>query len=207
MDAKTLERIFEPFFTTKPVGKGTGLGLAVVHGIVQSHNGVIMVDSQVGRGTTFRLYFPGRTRTVSPLVAPENEVPQGSGQKILLVDDEPALTFALQKLLVRLNYQVATSNSPREAIGWFQKDSARFDVVITDLSMPEINGLEVARQLRTLRPDLPIILASGFSAEISRENLHAAGISELLDKPISKAALAESLQRVLSGRNGHGARA
>ncbi len=202
MDAKTLERIFEPFFTTKPVGKGTGLGLAVVHGIVQSHHGVVTVDSQLGQGTTFRLYFPGRTKNVSSTAAPENQTPEGRGQKILLVDDEPSLTLALQRLLVRLNYRVTTSNNAREAIGWCQKDSAQFDLVITDLSMPEINGLEVARQLRILRPDLPIILASGFSADLSRENLQAAGISDLLEKPISKSVLAEVVGRALSGRNG-----
>ena len=173
MDAKTLQRIFEPFFTTKPVGKGTGLGLAVVHGIVQSHHGVITVDSQVGQGTTFRLYFPGRTKNVSVTAAPENQVPEGRGQRILLVDDEPSLTLALQRLLVRLNYRVTTSNNAREAIGWCQKDSAQFDLVITDLSMPEINGLEVARQLRVLRPDLPIVaglavLAPTSAAKICR---------------------------------------
>ena len=202
MDAKTLERIFEPFFTTKPVGKGTGLGLAVVHGIVQSHGGVITVESTVGQGTTFQLYFPSQASgEVSP--QPVNHpAPQGGGQRILLVDDEPALTGALKKLLTRLNYRVTTSNSPGEAIGWVRQNPAQFEVAITDLTMPEMTGLEFACQLHGLRPDLPIILASGYSADLSADDLKAAGIFELLQKPISRSAIAEMLERALAGRNG-----
>ncbi len=197
MDAETLERIFEPFFTTKPVGKGTGLGLAVVHGIVQSHNAIILVDSQPGCGTTFQLYFPGENRSSASTVALDNEVPQGGGEKILLLDDEPALTAALQRLLVRLNYQVTTSNHAREAINWCKENPAQVDLVITDLTMPELTGLEVASQLHAFRPDLPIILVSGFSADINRESLEAAGICELLEKPISRRSLAETVRRVV----------
>jgi PAS domain S-box-containing protein len=199
MDAKTLERIFEPFFTTKPIGKGTGLGLAVVHGIVESHGGVITVESEVGRGTTFRLYFPGQTGGQTKIVAGESSVSTGRGQKILLVDDEPALTGVLKRLLLRLNYQVTTSNRAREAIGWCRQDPRQYDLVITDLTMPEINGLEVARQVRELCPDMPVILASGFSAELNPENLRAAGICELIEKPISITALAEAVRRALEG--------
>jgi len=198
MDAKTLERIFEPFFTTKPAGKGTGLGLAVVHGIVESHQGHIAVDSQVGVGTTFRLYFPGEANAAAALTAPESQVPSGCGQRILLLDDEPALTSALQRLLVRLNYQVATSNSAREAVGWCQQNPARFDLVITDLTMPEMTGLEVARRLHALRPDLRIILTSGFSADTPAEALKEVGIFELLPKPISWNMLAGAVQRALA---------
>jgi len=202
MDAKTMERIFEPFFTTKPVGKGTGLGLAVVHGIVQSHNGIITVDSECGRGTTFSLYFPGATKNTVSTAGPAHEVSHGNGEKILLLDDEPALTAALQRLLVRLNYQVTTSNNAREAIRWCEKNPARFDLIITDLTMPEMTGLDVARQLQALRPGLPVILASGFSADLSRETLQAAGICELLDKPISRTMLAQAVRRALTGQKG-----
>ena len=203
MDAKTLERIFEPFFTTKPVGKGTGLGLAVVHGIVEAHHGAITVDSEVGRGTTFQLYFPGQAKEANSATTVDNDVPPGRGQNILLLDDEPALTGALQRLLVRLNYRVAVSNNPRETISLCQRNPAQFDLVITDLTMPEMNGLEVARHLRGLRPDLPVILTSGFSTDLNRETLEASGICELLEKPISRAVLADVVQRALVGANNH----
>jgi PAS domain S-box-containing protein len=200
MDAKTLERIFEPFFTTKPVGKGTGLGLAVVHGIVQAHNGAITVESEVGRGSTFRLYFPGQQQLAVLPATRTLLAPFGAGQRILLLDDEPALTSSLQRLLVRLNYQVTTTNSARESLQWCRRDPAQFDLVITDLTMPEMTGLEVARQLQALRPDLPVILASGFSADLDRESLAAAGICELLEKPISRLTLANVIHRVLASR-------
>jgi CheY-like chemotaxis protein len=198
MDAKTMERIFEPFFTTKPVGKGTGLGLSVVHGIVESHQGAISVDSKVGCGTTFQLYFPGQEDAATFKETPNAEVPAGNGQHVLLLDDEPALTTALARLLIRLNYQVSISNSAREAINRFTQAPVRYDLVITDLTMPEMSGLEVSRQLRQLRPDLPVILTSGFSADVNHETLTAAGICEVLPKPISWNDLAAILHRVLS---------
>jgi len=197
MDAKTLGRIFEPFFTTKPVGKGTGLGLATVHGIVQAHEGVITVESQVGQGTTFHLYFPAQARAETVIAAGTVAIRQGHGENILVLDDEPALTSVLQKSLRRLDYQVATSNHAGDAIRLFRENTAKFELVITDLSMPEMNGLEVARQLRALRPDLPVILVSGYSVAVDAERLRAAGICERLDKPVSLAALAEVVDRVL----------
>jgi PAS domain S-box-containing protein len=198
MDAKTVARIFEPFFTTKPVGKGTGLGLAVVHGIVQSHDGLLTVASQVGQGTTFQLYFPAQTSTAELTEPVAGETATGQGQHILLLDDEPALTTSLRRLLERLNYQVTTSNSAREAVALVAANPAQFDLVITDMTMPEMNGLEVARQCHTLRPELPVILASGYSAAISATNLHEAGIGQLIEKPISMAVLAELVQRTLA---------
>ena len=197
MEAKTRERIFEPFFTTKPIGKGTGLGLSVVHGIVQSHHGVITVESELGIGTTFKVYFPGQPANAAPAVAAENVVAMGRGERILLLDDEPALTGALRRLLARLNYQVTVSNSAREVLDWCGQDASQFDLVITDLTMPEMTGLEVARQLHTLRPALPVILSSGFCADLSPETLAAAGIVELLEKPVTRQGLAGAVRRVL----------
>jgi PAS domain S-box-containing protein len=197
MDAKTLERIFEPFFTTKPVGQGTGLGLSVVHGIVQSHEGAIAVYSEPGRGTTFRLYFPGQTNGEILAEHAGKNASQGRGQKILLLDDEPALTASLKRQLERLNYQVTVSNSAREVIKWLRDNAARFDLVITDLTMPEMSGLEVAHELHALRPDLPVILASGFTADLKLETLKSAGIFEVLEKPASLTVLADALQRAL----------
>lgn len=200
MDAKTLERMFEPFFTTKPVGKGTGLGLAVVHGIVQAHNGIITVESQLGRGTTFRICFPGETETGDLALAPEGEMPCGAGERILLLDDERALTGALERLLERLNYRITACNTPAEAIRRLEQDPTQFDLVITDLTMPEMTGLEVARQLHRLRPDLPVILASGFCADLNSEGLKAAGICDVIEKPVSRNVLAQAISRALAAR-------
>jgi PAS domain S-box-containing protein len=198
MDAKTMARIFEPFFTTKPVGKGTGLGLAVVHGIVQSHDGLLTVASQIGQGTTFQLYFPAQTSSAELPDAAAGETAIGQGQHILLLDDEPALTASLRRLLEGLNYQVTTSNSAGEAMALFNANPAQFDLVITDMTMPEMNGLEVARQFHTRRPELPVLLASGLAANLTSENLRAAGICELLQKPVAITLLAEALHRTLA---------
>jgi PAS domain S-box-containing protein len=197
MDAKTLERIFEPFFTTKPVGKGTGLGLAVVHGIVKAHNGVITVDSQVGQGTTFTLYFPALAQAETSTPTAAGAVPRGHGQKILVVDDETALTSALQKMLRRLDYQVTTCNQAGAAIRLVREHPEQFDLVITDLTMPEMNGVEVARQLRALHPDLAVILVSGYSVSVAAEHLREVGICERLEKPVSPSLLAAAVARAL----------
>jgi PAS domain S-box-containing protein len=201
MEAKTLERIFEPFFTTKPVGKGTGLGLAVVHGIIQSHDGIITVESRVGAGTTFGLYFPAQLLDEAITKPGLRKLPQGHGQKILVVDDEVVLTNAVEQLLKLLNYQATISNRPRAAIALVRENPAAFDLVITDLTMPEINGLEVATEIHRLRPELPIILATGFRASLTTEDLRKAGICELLEKPMSLVKLAEALHAVLGGKN------
>jgi len=199
MDAKTLERIYEPFFTTKPIGKGTGLGLSVVHGIMKSHEGVITVESQVGQGTTFRLYFPAQIQAEAVAVdaGTAGRHAHGNGQRILFLDDEVALTSVVQKMLRRLDYQVTTSNSGGEVIRLVRANPAQFDLVITDLTMPEINGLEVARQLHAIRPELPVILMSGYSVSVVADSLRDAGICELLQKPVSLSALTEVVQRVL----------
>jgi nitrogen-specific signal transduction histidine kinase/ActR/RegA family two-component response regulator len=196
MDAKTQARIFEPFFTTKPVGKGTGLGLAVVHGIIQSHDGVINVESQPGAGTTFLIYFPAQTDGAALTGTKVRKLHHGRGQRILLVDDEPALTGVFKQLLRRLNYQPTASNSAPEALGWFRENPAAFDLVITDLTMPDISGLEFAREVRALRPELPVVLATGYSSTLNHHDLLDAGICELLEKPVSMTALADVLQRV-----------
>jgi PAS domain S-box-containing protein len=198
MDPETMQHIFEPFFTTKPVGKGTGLGLSVVLGIVQSHGGLITMESQVGRGTTFFLYFPGHHQAAAPTGVATDAPPEGHGQSILVVDDEPALTTVLQQMLARLKYRVAISNLGSDAIDRCSANPAQFDLVITDLTMPEMNGLEVARQLHTFRPDLPVILMSGYIGDYNEENLKAVGISELLQKPVAPTALAKAIQRILA---------
>jgi len=198
MSAATVEHIFEPFFTTKPIGKGTGLGLSVVHGIVQSYEGAITVDSQPGQGTTFCLYFPAQTCATALTDAATGNFSPGHGEKILLTDDESALTAMYQRLLEHLNYQVTVSNSARETVSLCRENAAQFDLAITDLTMPEMNGIEVARQIHALRPNLPIILASGSTVNLSRKNLREAGICELLEKPASMHTLADLVQSVLA---------
>jgi len=200
MDAKLMERIFEPFFTTKPVGKGTGLGLAVVHGIMQSHHGVITLESKLGQGTTFRLYFPAHAQADAVTTTATGNISHGHGERILLVDDEPALTATLQRILVRQDYQVTIADHPRAAINLCQQNPALFDLIITDFSMPDINGVEMARQIHALHPELPIVLASGFIPDLNQEELRAAGICELLEKPVSVDALGKVIQRVLVKR-------
>lgn len=199
MDAETLRRIFEPFFTTKAIGKGTGLGLAVVHGIIESHEGIMTVESEVNKGTTFNLYLAAQTDTAMLSGKTDHNIAPGHGQKILLLDDEPALTASLQRLLKRMNYDVTVTNSPCAAITLFS-ESDHFDLVITDLSMPEMDGLDVARQLHVIRPGLPIILASGYSPTFKHDSLRSAGICELLEKPISLPQLAEVLERTFARR-------
>jgi CheY-like chemotaxis protein len=203
MDARTLDRIFEPFFTTKPIGKGTGLGLSVVHGIVESHHGIITVESHPGQGTTFNLYFPAETSAATVAAAAATvaiATPHGRGRHLLVLDDEAALTAMIKKYLQRLDYQVTTSHHPGEAIRLFRENPARFHLLITDLTMPEMNGLEVARQLRALRPELPVILVSGLGLTVDDERLRAAGICERLDKPVALEALAEMVERVLTSQ-------
>ena len=193
-----LGRIFEPFFTTTPVGKGTGLGLAVVHGIVLAHDGIIMVESQPGRGATFSIYLPAQTHA-SPVALPDaRQIPQAGGERILLVDDEPALTRALQNLLQRLGYAVTATNQAQAALKLFREQPAEYDLIISDLTMPEMNGLELCRQVRLARPDMPFLLLSGYNSGVTDEDLHMAGVGELLEKPINIQNLTQVLQRTLA---------
>ena len=197
MDARILQRVFEPFFTTKPVGKGTGLGLAVVHGIVESHDGVITVESLPGQGATFRLYFPEQVQDMFLAGVSESKIPCGKGERILVVDDEATLIGMYQRLLKALKYAGTVTTSPQEAVSLVRKNPAQFDLVITDLTMPEMSGLELARQIRALRMDLPVILATGFKSTVTDRQLLDAGICQLLDKPIPMTTFANVLRDVL----------
>ncbi|HEX7652372.1 MAG TPA: PAS domain S-box protein, partial [Verrucomicrobiae bacterium] len=197
MDAKTLARVFEPFFTTKPIGKGTGLGLAMVHGIVKSHQGIVTVESTPQTGTTFQIFIPASQQAADREDNDSRPLPTGQGQTILLVDDEPALTQLFRRVLTRLNYKPISTNSPREAVELLRLSPDQFHLAITDYTMPELNGLEVAREWHILRPHLPIIMTSGYSAELNKEQLTANGIQHLLTKPVDMFLLAEVLQRLL----------
>jgi len=199
MDRATLEHIFEPFFTTKAVGEGTGLGLAVVHGIMKTHEGGIFVYSQLGEGTTFHLFFPV---IEAEAIAGKGKIeaapiPRGHGEHILFVDDEAMLAGLGKKMLERLGYVVTMKTSPLEAIAAVREGSEPFDLVITDLSMPGMDGATLGAQLLQLQPNLPIIISTGYSGEMTAGKVRELGFRELLSKPSTARTLAETVQRVL----------
>lgn len=200
MDTATLERIFEPFFSTKPQGEGTGLGLSVVHGIVKGHEGAINVYSEVGRGTSFKIYFPaaqgaeraGAERPLSP-------TPLGKGEHILLVDDEPSLVECGERMLQRLGYRVTAVQSAGEALDLIRGGSQDFDCILTDLDMPEITGIALARECRGLLPATPVVLMSGNWGVTSPDLLRSHGIHDLILKPFTPHTLAEVMRRAIAG--------
>jgi len=199
MDAATLARIFEPFFTTKGPGKGTGLGLAVVHGILQAHDGAVVVQSQPDQGTTFHLYFPAELAApVKPLPAGPVSMPAGAGQHILVVDDEPALAQAAVFSLERLGYRVTGVHSAAEALKAFHQHPGKIDLVITDLTMPGVNGTDLANALHEARPELPIIMASGFGGPRTAHFARGPGRRAVLQKPFTNEVLARTVHQLLA---------
>jgi PAS domain S-box-containing protein len=199
MDAATLARIFEPFFTTKGPGKGTGLGLAVVHGILQAHDGAVVVQSQPGEGTTFHLYFPAELAAPAhPSTAGPDSIPAGAGQHILVVDDELALAQATSLSLTRLGYRVTEVHSAREALTAFAQQPGGIDLVITDLTMPGLNGIDLTNALHEIRSELPIILASGFTGTRTAHFARGPGLRAVLQKPFTAEALARSTHQMLA---------
>ncbi len=199
MDQATLDRIFEPFFTTKQPGEGTGLGLAVVHGIMRGHEGAVSVTSAPGHGTTFELFFPAVDGVVTPTDQRETPAPRGRGQHLLVVDDEAAVVRMATTTLERLGYRVSAYMSPAETLAAFEAAPGSFDLVLTDLTMPRMTGLELAGRLLAVRPELPILLTSGYSGALDGEGLTRAGIRELVAKPFRSAQLARSIARQLTG--------
>ncbi|HEY3275734.1 MAG TPA: PAS domain S-box protein [Syntrophorhabdaceae bacterium] len=197
IDREVLKRIFEPFFTTKEVGQGTGLGLSVVYGIVKGLNGEVVVESTPGIGSAFRIFLP---RGEEALVADEKHtarVKRGKKEHILFIDDEKILAELGKSHLERLGYEVTAMTDGMKAVRLFSKNPQQFNLVFTDMTMPEMTGLDVARSLIEKRPDIPIILCTGYSDDISPEKAAAMGIKGFLMKPLSRAELATSLRRVL----------
>jgi signal transduction histidine kinase/CheY-like chemotaxis protein len=194
------ERIFEPFFTTKAVGRGTGMGLAVAHGIVKSYNGCIHVDSAPGAGAAFHVLLP-RIDEEPPEAAVQEPaaIPRGSGT-ILFVDDEEAVMHIAHNMLEALGYTVLSTASSIQAFEMFNADPGRFDCVITDMTMPQIRGDELAGMLLEVRPELPIILCTGFSEKISEEQALKMGIRAFLLKPFSMQNLGLAVQKALEAR-------
>jgi len=205
MDAATIERIFEPFFSTKEVGKGTGLGLAVVHGILMNHGAGVTVSSTVGQGSRFAIYFPAASGDVAGEVQSVEVHPRGS-ERILVVDDESLIVYMIQRMLERLGYSVVTASSVREAREKFAAQAEDLDALISDQTMPEMTGLELAAALRKIRPDLPVILTSGYHEAIGAANAREAGIDAYVRKPVSLQQLSSVLRRVLDTRRRERAR-
>ena len=198
MDGATLERIFEPFFTTKAVNHGTGLGLSVVHGILKSHAAAITVESQPGRGTTFHLYFPAADATVADATAPGAEDVRGHGEHILCIDDEEAIVDVATLLLEGLGYRVTGSTDAGQALEDFRSRPYEFAAVVTDLAMPGLSGADLARQVREIRPGIPIVVTSGYVSPEDTEAVQRLGVGDVISKPDIVADLGPTLHRLLA---------
>jgi CheY-like chemotaxis protein len=194
------KRMFDPFFTTKDPGQGTGMGLAVVYGIVKSHGGAITVSSKTGKGSIFSIFLPAATEAVAEKSIPESPLPRGT-ERVLVVDDEASVVAVVSETMKRLGYRVTTALSGAEGWKKFAQTPSRFDLVITDQIMPEITGIWLSERMLEVRPDLPVILCTGYSETVSAEEAAAAGISEFLMKPIEAKSLAETVRKVLDRRN------
>lgn len=202
MDAATMERIFDPYFTTKGAGEGSGLGLSIVHGIVTRYQGAISVESEPGKGTRFDILFPrvlGSILARDELESAQGPV-EGGSERILVVDDEALLVDLLVQNLGLLGYQVVARTSSEEALAVFSEDPTQFDLVITDLTMPHLTGLDLAARMQALRPDIPLILCTGFSERVSEEKTGGLGIHGLLLKPCNRLDLARTVRSVLDRR-------
>lgn len=190
------DKIFEPYFTTKSVGKGSGMGLSIVHGIVQNYRGFINVSSEPGQGTTFDLYLPTITGTVQPVKEESHPIPQGS-EKILLVDDEELVADTARSMLEHLGYQVTALTDSLEAFNLFKKEPVSFDLVITDQTMPVMTGIDLAQRLIEIRHDIPIIICTGFSSTISEDQALAKGIRGFAYKPLAIHDVAVMIRNIL----------
>lgn len=203
MSPELQERIFEPFFSTKPEGQGTGLGLSVVQSIMLAHQGAVCVESRPQQGTTFQIFFPQDLQH-SAAAAPVEAPPRGRGERILLVDDHALCRDAMHNLLESLGYGVTAFGAPQEALAAFRAHPEGFDLVLTDMSMREMSGAELARCLHDVRPTIPIILGSGYQLAGAAEQLRDLGIREVLAKPIQRDGLAAAVARALSPTRGSG---
>ena len=196
IEPELLERIFDPYFTTKRPDEGSGMGLAVVHGIVKSHGGMITVESKVGEGTTFHIFFPGVEREVTFRTEPPEHFLMGN-ERVLFVDDEQAMADTGKQMLEALGYKVAAETSGTEALEVFRAHPDKFDLVITDQTMPDVTGEMLAEELMRIRPDIPIILCTGYSEIMTEEKAKAMGIREFVMKPIVTRNIAETIRSVL----------
>lgn len=204
MNRTTLDRIFDPYFTTKIKGRGTGMGLAVVHGIVKSHGGQINVYSELDNGTSFQVYLPMITSSEKNGAITENDQIEKGTERLLLVDDEPVIAEMQQRLLETLGYKVTIRTDPTEALQLFSNDPTLFDLVITDMTMPNLNGAQFSQALIKLRPDIPIVLCTGFSELIDEPRAKAIGIKEFALKPMIRSSISTIIRSALNADNRQG---
>jgi PAS domain S-box-containing protein len=203
MDPSTLRRIFEPFFTTKPLGEGTGLGLAVVHGIMETHDGAVTVHSQPGEGTVFRLYFPEHVGDTAAGPGETGPTPRGRGERVLVVDDEDMLAKMGATLLTRLGYAAESTTGSAKALELVRANPSRYDLVMTDQTMPGMTGLQLALQLREIQPGLRILLMTGYNLSLTADRLGASGVGNILHKPFTMHTLGTSVHATLIDQTFH----
>ncbi len=199
IDPNIIDRIFDPYFTTKEVGKGSGMGLAVVHGIVKSHGGAIAVTSEVGGGSIFSIFFPLAGARPWIETSQAAEAP-GGNETVLFVDDEISIVEMMARNLGRLGYRVETTLNPLEAVELLQSKSNLIDLLITDMTMPQMTGVQLSEKLKKIRPDLPVILCTGHSDLIDEEKAKRLGIAAYVMKPITKQEMAMTIRKVLDNR-------
>jgi len=198
MSSAVLDKMFDPFFTTKATGEGSGMGLSVVHGIVHSHGGTIFAYSKPGKGSTFQVFLPAIEKHLKPEDTIEKPMPTGT-EKILFIDDEPAIANMGKQILESLGYDVTARTSSIEALELFKAQKNRFDLVITDQTMPQMTGDKLAGELIRIKPDIPVILCTGFSIRIDEKKVMAMGVKAFVSKPILKRVIAETIRSVLDG--------
>ena len=194
---KLIDKIFEPYFTTKGPGEGTGLGLSIIHGIVKSYDGTIHVENNTDGGATFYVYLPVIDEDMSADLGKRLEIPGGT-ERILLVDDEKAGLAAVQKTLESIGYKVSSTMSSVQALGIFRNNPDAFDLVITDMTMPNMTGKELICEIKKIKPDIPTILCTGFSEQIDENEAKEAGISAFILKPIIRIDIANTIRKVLT---------
>lgn len=193
---QAIERIFDPYYTTKSVDKGIGMGLAMVHGIVRDHSGAVYVESEQGKGTIMTVLLPAS----EALVEKQHDAPQGvpfGTEHILVVDDEPSIVIMIKQILERLGYQVAVKTDSADALSLIRENPYMFDMILTDMTMPGMTGDKLASEILHIRPDMPIILCTGYNEKISIENAGKIGIRTYLEKPLNKEKLGEIVRKTL----------
>ncbi len=201
IDGAVLDRIFDPFFTTKQIGEGTGLGLSVVHGIVADLGGAIRVETALGKGTTFEIWLPVAGEIPAPAAEADRALRRGNGEVVMIVDDERSLVGLAEEIAAQVGYEPVGFHSSSAALEAFRADPKRFDALITDETMPELTGVELARRLREIRPAMPVVLMTGYGSGELMSEAARLGVREVLRKPLRRADLADALARVLDIRS------
>lgn len=196
MTPEVMKRVFEPFFTTRAIGECTGMGLAVVHGIVKNHGGAVTVQSEPGKGTIFQVYLPKSEKEVERGMDVTGRSP-GGHERILFVDDEMLVVETVKEMLDRLGYRVTAKTGSVDALELFKREAERFDLVITDLIMPKLTGLEMAKEILKIKPGIPLMIFTGFSEQINEKEAKAIGIGAVLKKPLLMRELAQKIRNVL----------